>query len=174
MPAREFDQAQTLTEPSQGSGLDTLEQSRPGQDVVKVVWEPREPIVEVVVVAVVEKARLGSAVDPQGVESVAPNPLGVRLCRASGYVHPPIKQATPASLYQASGATVWSPREHQELATNDNCGEDQPERGRQGLARRLAGIPMGAHCGNNQQDHTAGCHYFHWPPDQSDDKTHDC
>jgi hypothetical protein len=58
MPAREFDQAQALTEPSQGSGLDTLEQPRPGQDLVKVVWETREPIVEVVVVAVPTVVRL--------------------------------------------------------------------------------------------------------------------
>jgi hypothetical protein len=37
----------------------------------------------------------------------------------------------------------------------------------------IAGAPMGAYCGDHQQDVTARRHYFHWPPIQSDDKTHD-
>jgi hypothetical protein len=89
-----------------------------------------------------------------------------------GHVNPPVNWAAHRIVSTGLGKAVRSPREHQDLTANDTCGQYQPQHRGQSLAHRLARPPMGAHYAHHQQDHAARSHYFHWPPKQSDDKTH--
>jgi hypothetical protein len=78
MPARELDRLQSLTERRHGSRLGNLQKSRPGQDLVNVVLEPRQPIVDVIATHVPEKVRPGPAVDPKFIKSAVPNPIAIK------------------------------------------------------------------------------------------------
>jgi hypothetical protein len=126
MPARESIRRSRELSAATVVGLTPGRNPAPGQYLVNVLSGPRELIVDVMAVVVLEKFRLWSAVDPKGIGSAAPNPLGVKLCRVSGHVISPIWQAAPHRYSQVSGATVWLPRASAPT-TNDDCGDNQPE-----------------------------------------------